>query len=161
MARQEQDREDLLAEATALTQRASLRIPGESEPTTVGFRRDASASFYFGASRAYQFTSAGQLRRAFVGELLYKAQRGKLVVMRRERKAGVVELVSHDLDGDAERSFLEETRSHLDKLRSVLNESHFELLGQVPADVDVVARVRAWLETFGGRIAIAQTPRAC
>jgi hypothetical protein len=42
-----------------------------------------------------------------------------------------------------------------------LNESQFELLGQVPADVDVVARVRAWLETFGGRIAIAQTPRAC
>ena len=47
MAQRETNREDLLREATALVERAEIRIPGESEPIVVGFRRDGSASFFF------------------------------------------------------------------------------------------------------------------
>jgi hypothetical protein len=160
MAKQEQHREDFLAAAKALAQRVSLQLPGDDEPVIVGFRRDASASFYFDAARAYQFTSTGQLRRAFVGELLFKAERGKIVAMRRERKTNVVELVTRPLDVEAQRDFLDELRDHLDKLNRALASGRFALIGQVPADVDVVGRVRAWLEQRWGRIAIAQSPRA-
>jgi hypothetical protein len=161
MAEREQDREDLLAEAKALTQRISLLVPGDDEATVVGFRRDDSASFYFGTSRAYQFTSAGQLRRAFVGGLLFKAEGGKVVALRRERKTSVVELVSRELDVDAERDFLEEMRSRLDKLKDALASGNPAVIGQVPKDADVMGRARDWLERFAAAVTIARSPRAC
>jgi hypothetical protein len=160
MAKREHDREDLLAEAKALSQRVSLQMPGEDEPTVVGFRRDASASFYFGAGRAYQFNSAGQLRRAFVGELLFKAEDGRIVSMRRQRRTDVVELVSRPLDVESERTFVEEMHAHLDRLERALTDGHFTVLGQVPAEVDVTRRVRDWLERFARQIAVAESPRA-
>jgi hypothetical protein len=160
MAKHERDREDLLAEATALGQRISLQIPGEREPAIVGFRRDGSASFYFDPSRAYHFTSAGQLRRAFVGELLFKAQRGHVVAMRRERKANVVALVSTRLDAVAQGRFLDEMQAHLDKLRGAIVGGCATIVGQVPHDADVAGRVRDWLQRFAGSITVAQTPRA-
>src|SRR5262245_38318908 len=72
MARQESDREDLLREATALVERAELKVAGEPEPVTVGFRRDGSLSVFFGSVAVYQFNTAGELRRAFADGLLYK-----------------------------------------------------------------------------------------
>jgi hypothetical protein len=160
MAEREQHREDLLAEATALAQRISLQLPGDREATIIGFRRDESASFYFGAVRAYHFTSTGELRRAFVGERLYKAQRGNLVAMRRRRKANVVELVSRALGTDEERRFVDETRSHLDRLKQALASGSLAVVGQVPKQADVLGRVRDWLARFGGSVTIAQSPRA-
>ena len=49
MALHEQDREDLLSEATALVQRVELRVEGFAEPVIVGFRRGGEASVFFGA----------------------------------------------------------------------------------------------------------------
>ncbi len=159
MARQEQDREDLLAEAKALVERVSLRIDGTDEETVVGFRRDGSASLFFGAMRVYQFTSQGQLRRAFVDDLLYKAEGGRLVALRRQRTDKAVELVRHDLEDDAAEGFMEEMRQHLEKLRRALTAGRFSLVGQVPETSNVVDRVREWLERFGGEISIARSPR--
>jgi len=108
MAREEQHREDLMAEATALVERVSLELAATATPVVMGFRRDHGASIYFDADRVYQFTSGGQLRRAFVDELLYKAERGRLVAMRRQRGAQAVELISHPVDESCEREFLAE-----------------------------------------------------
>jgi hypothetical protein len=79
MARDEQDREDFLAEATALVERAELRVAGEAESATIGFRRNDAASVFFGGDAAYHFKSSGELRRAFHQGLLYKAERTRLV----------------------------------------------------------------------------------
>ena len=98
MARQENPREDLLAEATALVERAELRIAGFAEPIVVGFRRNGAASIYFGQDAAYHFNTANELRRAFIGGTLYKADRGRLAALVRRRTAAEVELVRHDLD---------------------------------------------------------------
>ena len=159
MARQEQNREDLLAEAKALVERVSLRIDGTDEETVVGFRRDGSASLFFGATRVYQFTSQGQLRRAYVDDLLYKAESGRLVALRRQRTDQAVELVRHDLRDDEAEAFINEMRRHLDKLQRALTADRFSLVGQVPETSNVVDRVRAWLEEFGGEISIARSPR--
>ena len=73
MARNQSDREDLLREATALVERAELRISGWSEPVVVGFRRGGGASLFFGGKEVYQFNAGGELRRAFVAGRLIKA----------------------------------------------------------------------------------------
>jgi len=160
MARQEHDREDLLAEAKALVERVSLRIAGHDDEIVVGFRRDSSASFYFGGQRVYQFTSQGQLRRAFVDGLLFKAERGQLVSLRRQRTERAVELARHVLDEPRARLFLGEMRRHVELLRDALANNSFSALGQVPAGADVVGRVRRWLDEFAAAARIARSPRA-
>lgn len=159
MARQEQDREDLLAQGTALVERASLRVKGQDVEIIVGFRRDGGASFYFGATRAYQFTSDGPLRRAFVGELLFKAEASKLVALRRRRTEHAVELVRDDLDAEATRAFLDEMQSHLGQLHRAIVTDGLTLVGQVPSTADVLGRIRAWLHQFAGCVSIARSPR--
>jgi hypothetical protein len=88
MARQPEDREDLLAEATALVERAELRLPGDARTIVAGFRATGCGSLFFGADPVYQFNSARQLRRAFVGGELYKAERGQLVALTRASEGG-------------------------------------------------------------------------
>src|SRR5690606_4241518 len=97
MARQEQDREDLLKEATALVERVELAIDGMPEHVVVGFRADGCASFYFGPEPVWHFNTSQELRRAYVGGLLYKAEQGRLVSLQRNRTSGQVQLLRHEL----------------------------------------------------------------
>lgn len=159
MPRQEHDREDLLREATALIERISLQLTGHDEEIVIGFRHDGSASIYFGTSRVYQFTTGGHLRRAFSGELLYKAERGTLVALNRERKNDVVELTRRVLSQAQTQAFLVEMREKLDLLHDALAKRNFDVLGQVPADVDLLQRTACWLDEFVARVRIAQSPR--
>ena len=160
MAREEHDREDLLAEAKVLFERASLQVAGLADPIVAGFRRDGGAAFYFGADRVYQFTSAGELRRAFVEPLLYKAEEGRLVALRRKRTAQSVNLVRHELNSAEERAFLAEMRQNLAALGRALAAGDFQLHAQVPDAGDVIGRLQAWVTQFADRIVIARGPRA-
>src|SRR5436190_5016936 len=129
MSRHESDREDLLKEATALVERVELRLEGEAESIVAGFRRDGAASFFFGADPVYQFNAAKELRRAFVGGLLYKTDSGRLVQMRRERTAEAVELRSRELDAVETAAFLSRAEAELAVLQSALAASRFEVVG--------------------------------
>jgi hypothetical protein len=165
MAQQEHDREDLLAEAKNLVQRASLKFnPGllDAEPAeaVVGFRRDGSLAIYFAADRVYQFTSGGQLRRAYLGELLYKAEQGGLFSLQRVRSEHAVELISRPLDSQAQAAFLTEMHAHLNELLRRVQASSFELIGQVPAEEDAIARVVTWLEQHLPNVSVASSPRS-
>ncbi len=160
MAREEHDREDLLTEARSLVERASLRIVGAADEVVVGFRRDGCASVYLNPDRAYHFNTAGQLRRAYVDGLLYKAESGLLASLRRERTAGTVELVRHDLRQQETQAFLDAMRRELVALDGSLAAGSFEVIGQVPEETDVVGRVRAWLAALPAKPRIAASPRA-
>jgi len=158
MSRRESDREDLLREATALVERAELSVAGFDEPVVVGFRRDGSASFYFGADPVYQFNTAGELRRAYVGGLLYKAERGRLVSLSRERTAAAVAMFRMELDDQEAANLLLAMRQRLSALQTALREASFSVTGQIPIDTDVPARVIRWLETLPVEIRIARVP---
>jgi hypothetical protein len=160
MARHESDREDLLREATALAERAELLVPGEAEPVVIGFRRDGSASIYFGADPVYQFNSAGELRRAYLGGLLYKAERGRLVELRRERTEQETQLVRRELMDQEQASLLANAAARLERLRQALATSSASVTGSVPADVDVRERMGRWLELAHPGIRIAARPHA-
>lgn len=159
MAREEHDREDLLAEAKALVERVELRVAHFPAPVVVGFRREGAASFYFGADPAYHFNSAGLLRRAFASGLLYKAERGRLVSLDRRRAAGEVQLVRHQLTDEETRSFMATLAAQLLALRNALAQDRCERLRQEPEEADLIGRVRDWLAAHSEQVAVASSPR--
>lgn len=160
MSRRESDREDLLREATALVERAELLVQGEGEPVVAGFRRDGSLSVFFGPDPVYQFNAAGELRRAFVGGLLYKAEQGRLVELRRQRSEMEVALVRRELDAEETAALLEAARSRLQNLGRALSRGEVQVVGQVPAGIDVIGRVRQWLGAIPPQLPVAKTPHA-
>jgi len=160
MARRESDREDLLREATALVERAEIRIPGENEPIVVGFRRDGSASFFFGADPVYQFNSAGELRRAYIDGLLYKAERGRLISLRRERSETEVSLIRNELQPHETDALLTTARARLARLNEALASHSFTLVGEVPTSGNVVGRARQWLASLPPKISVANAPNS-
>jgi len=160
MARRESDREDLLREATALVERVELHVTGFEQPIVVGFRRDGCASFFFGADPVYQFNSAGELRRGYIDGLLYKAEGGRLIGLKRERTEAAVELQRMEIGTEQTAAILESARADLQKLSSALDTRSLRVHGQVPPDAEVVARVSRWLQTFAATIPVAQAPSA-
>jgi hypothetical protein len=156
MARNESDREDLLREATALVERielvtrsvdsaASLNASA-SEPIVAGFRADGALSVFFGANPVYQFNAAGELRRAYLDGLLFKAVNRRLVSLRRERNEREVQLVRHDLSDAEQQVFLAAMSSRLNELSALIHSNEMQVTGQVPEDVDVLTKVRAKLD---------------
>ena len=93
MARQEEDREDLMREAVALVDRCEIQVEFLTEVVVVGFRRDDSVSFFFGQNEVYQFNARDQLRRGYDGGALVKSVDGRLVRMIRQRDDDRVNLV--------------------------------------------------------------------
>lgn len=158
MAREEADREDLLAEATALVERAELLTLADGIAVTVGFRRNGAISFYFGADPVYQFNVRGELRRAFCAGQPIKAERGRLIAMSRLRYEHETQLVAQELSRSEIRTLLADVEHRLSELAQRVRERRFQLVGQVPADVDVVSRISRWLDDRG-ELAIADSPR--
>jgi hypothetical protein len=159
MAKHQQDREDLLREATALTHRVELQLPGESETLVIGFRRHGEASVFIGADPVFQFNSHNQLRRAFLDDKLVKAERGQLVWLERRRLDEEVQLIRRDFDPGETAEVIGLAQRHLDRLRQALAEHRYRIIGQVPDDGDVVAEVTDWLRSLPDEIQIADTPR--
>ena len=159
MARTEQDREDLLAEATALVERVELKLPDADDHVVVGFRHNGCVSVFFGPDPVYQFTSDDKLRRAFVGGLLIKAEAGRLISLDRQRGSGEVRLVRHVLSDKESTALRSEANGRMRLLQKLLVAGRQETIRCVPPDIDVVQRVIAWLETLPDEIQAADSPR--
>ena len=158
MARQEQDREDLMREATALVRRVELQLPGHAEPWVVGFRRGGAASIYVGAQPVFQFNTAGEIRRGFWNGRLVKAEQRRLVYLERRRTDVEVQLVRHEFTDAEMIEFLELAVETVDRLRRGLHSSGIEILKQVPANADVVADLKAWLSSLPATLSVASVP---
>jgi hypothetical protein len=158
MSRHESDREELLREATALVERAELTVPGEAEPIVVGFRRDGAASFFFGADPVYQFNAAGELRRAYVSGLLYKAERGRLVSLQRERSESATHLVRGEISLEATAEFLLAVHQRLTRLQEAIGSGSVVVIGQVPVAGNLLTRISDWLAKLPTQLSIARVP---
>jgi hypothetical protein len=161
MARQEKDREDLMAEARNFVARCELRVPGEQTPVVAGFRRDGRLSIYFGPDPVYHFDTAGRIRRAFVAEHLFKAEWGRLVQLRRRRTPEATYLDRHEMSEAETVHWLEDASRRLDGLRKALDAESVQVLRQVPDDADLTDRLRATLEhAFQAPLKLASSARS-
>lgn len=145
MARNESDREDLLREATGLVERVELQVDGFHEPIVVGFRRSGCGSIYFGPDPVVQFNSRDELRRGFRDDRLLKAEQGRLVELTRERTDEATFLVRRDLSDQEQHALLDALSDKVARLSAALQADQVQVVGQVPAEADVVGRVRRWL----------------
>jgi hypothetical protein len=166
MARQESDKEDLLRHATALVERVELELLGPeqgesrcSKNVVAGFRRDGAASVFFGPDPVYHFNASGELRRAYCDGLLFKAERGNLISLRRERMQNEVRLLRHELTDTVQQSFLSRMQQLLVSLEKSLNGGAFEVVGQVSTSGDIIERLKKWLASQTSA-RIARSPHA-
>jgi hypothetical protein len=161
MARREVDKEDLLREATALVSRIELTPADATQGASaiVGFRQSGAASVFFGSEPVYHFNAADELRRAYCDGLLYKAEGGRLVSLRRERQEGEVRLLRHELSDSEQRAFMERMQQELHSFAARLEAGTYHIAGQVPKNGDVLNRVRNWLSGLG-TIRVAASPHA-
>lgn len=141
MARREVDREDLMAEATALRQRAELVLEGHPEPIVAGVRANGHVSLYFGGDPVYQFDAAGNLRRAFVGGDLYRSQGHTLARLNRTRTDLAIELGRRELNHVELQHFLSHMAGLLNELKTALERGTASIVRQVPEDDDFDSRL--------------------
>jgi hypothetical protein len=166
MAREEHDREDLLRQATAYVDRAEFGVAGFPFPVFMGFRRDGAASVYCGPEQVYHFNEQGELRRAYRDGLLYKADRGGLVSMERQRAQTETSLLARQLSADETRVFLAAMHSALARLAEAFAADGTTLRGQVTSSETARQgqsahhRVAEWFAKLPRQFAVARSPRA-
>jgi hypothetical protein len=158
MARHERDREDLMAEATALVERVELRIPNEPEAIVLGVRANGCLSVYVGADPALHFNTQGELRRGFVDGKLLTAEQGRLVFLTRRRAEGEVQLVRQALDAHETLLLLADFEKRLRHLGDALQTGNYVVTRQVPADVPFEAET--WRQRLPQELRVAQQPHA-
>lgn len=129
MARHESDREDLWAEAVALTSRIEYRLPDDERPVLIGYRDNGWCSIYVGQELMLQFTPAGGLRRAFRDGELYRTQGTALSRLKRQRTDTESLLLRSDL-----------SESELAEFRSFVHQTVRRLLAAISSDEAVAQR---------------------
>jgi hypothetical protein len=134
MARQEADREDLFAEATALVRRVELSVATNTELIIAGFKKERSLSVYFGGNVAYHFDSQGRLKRAFRDGKLYRTQGETLAELMRVRTATETILHRRDLCPPERDTFINAMRGDLSRLAWAIENGKFVVFRQIPAD---------------------------
>lgn len=162
MARESHDREDLLAEATALVRRAEVTWPNapEREAIVLGFRANGCASVYFSADWALHFDSHHRLRRAYLDNLLIVAEAGRLASLRRHRAANEVQLARRTLLPDETAALLAEARERLQELRVGLASGAAVCQRRVWPVGEPRDQIIAWLDTLREPLEIADAPHA-
>lgn len=159
MARQEADREDLFNEARALSERIELKLPATADSIVAGFRSTGALSVYFGADPAYHFNGQRELRRAYAGGRLIKADGRALVVMKRQRGEHEVVLRSRRMAPMELQAFLTDLESRFDGLAEVLASQAYRVVAQTGAPGAVAERLARWLADRSRPILVAASPR--
>ena len=159
MARESSDREDLLRDAVGIPHRIEFRMTPDEPSIVIGFRTNGAASIYWGQDEHFQFNTAGQLRRAYWQEQLVKADRGKLITMRREQQAGQTVLISRQMEQHETTHLLERIRGVMRRLTEAIASRELEIVGVVSEENrDVLSDADEWLKKMAGAIAIANRP---
>ena len=140
MARDESNREDLFAEATAFRRRIELQLAGEPELVVAGLRDDGRSSIYFGFDAAMHFDESGQLRRAYLHGTLFRTQGRTLARLTRHRTPEATVLQRGDLAPDELAHLLQRLRSQLGRLVCRIAAGEFQILRQVPSGDSTLLR---------------------
>ena len=158
MAKQEQDREDLLRDGKQMSLRAEVLI--DDVVVVIGFRSQGQASFYFGADPVFQFNATLELRRVFHQGKRYAAIQGRLCELARNKQRDRVGFEPQDILADVEAVIMGLLDSSLARIRVAL-EAHLEgwkIVGGQEADFR--KRLAEWMTNIPVSIVLAETPTA-
>lgn len=153
MARNEADREDLMAEAVSLVQRIEFEYPGNPKPALVGINQLHWLFVYRDQDTMYRFDDQGRLRRAFIGGTLFRTTGQTLAAMVRDRhespggsdEPAESALLRRDLTLEELDAFHDQMKQILTELSQGLNTG--TILRQHPADAqDLAHALRQRLE---------------
>ncbi len=164
MAKQQQDKEDILREATALVNRIELKVPENSsweDSVFVGFRRDQSISFFFGGEPVYQFNIRNQFRRGYDRGVLLKAEHGQLVQLRQERENGKLVLLRRVWEETETTEYLESVRMNLAALRDLVRRNLVEIVGavvEIGTPEELLQQITHWIDQHMDSMEIASVP---
>ena len=151
--------EDLLADATALVQRAKLEVPPGNDPVVFGFRDNGALSLFLDPEIAYHFNQQYELRRVFLSGERYKAEQGQLICVRRRPGLRNVRLESTLVKPSQLKHILSVLDEQLCRWNALLLEGNYRLIGQVPPDGNVVGRLQNCIPEMM-RHRIANSPHA-
>ncbi|QDV67805.1 hypothetical protein Poly24_15090 [Rosistilla carotiformis] len=158
MAREPQDREDLLAEASGLPVRGALRLPDDWE-VVVGFRDDGSASWFFAADPVFQFDPQFQLRRAYCDGIRYAVAGGQIVRLEQLASTGRIHLTKHPLDRQQSDQLLDRWKQNIHQVRTAFeNKTHRWEGASVPIDA-FEHKVMQWISDVPSPPPIAKVSR--
>ena len=149
MARNEADREDLMREAVALTERVELFVPGFEELITIGFRSNSAMSIFVGQDPVYQFDPSGRLRRAFVGGFLFRSQHSALARLERVRNESEVQLLRYDLSPSECAAFQQVMKDTLHRILSQLQEKTVRVERGVPERTNLLPVIEVAIVAIG------------
>ena len=164
MAKQHQDKEDILREASALVNRIELEFfleTGSQTSVVVGFRRSGAVSFFFGAEPVYQFNTQHAFRRGYYEDAMLKADQGKIVQLTRTRDGEQLILLRREYNDDQTKAFVAEMKQVLWNLHSVIQSQQYRIAGanvQHGTGEELVEQIVAWIEDHVGEIQIAAVP---
>jgi hypothetical protein len=107
-------------------------LPGEqSRVVFAGFRDNGAASLYFDQDPVYHFNANKQLRRAFYGGKLLKAEQGQLISLQRQEEADEIALIRTALSPSEQHSFCKIAKQQLGVLQQAVVTGDYRLDGQV------------------------------
>lgn len=149
MARDEADREDLYAEASAFVRRIEFscrEFDNGRARVVAGYRRNGVLSIYLSTDEMYQFTIAGELRRALRNEALFRTQGTTLARLVRQRSPTATELLRYDLTEAELATFLTEARNRLTAFLDAVRSGTCRIVRQEPANGSVAVELVRSLE---------------
>ena len=147
MALNESHREDLIREATTLTERIEFSAGQGVDPVFAGFRRNGFLSIYLPTDVMFQFSGQQRLRRAFVDGFLYRAQGTTLARLQRERTGNSSSLIRNDLSPTELDEFRNSAQRQLTSVYELLVDPGTKLLRSVPESAGTQIRQRV-IETL-------------
>ena len=148
--------EDLLADATALVERAQLELPTINNPFIFGFRTNGALSLFFEDVAVYHFNQRDELRRIFLCGKRYKAEEGQLLSVDRIPQTRGVRLQSAALNPEQTDKLLCGMNQRLDVLDSLFDAGRYQIIEKIPKHVDIIARLHIRIpELLQNRIAQA------
>ena len=168
MAKQTEDREDLLRDGTAMPVRGRLWV--DRAEVVIGFRSQGQLSLYWDQDPVFQFDESCRLRRVFIDSCRLKAENGKLVRLRQPhesiaRRVDRLRLVTEPISEVDEAAILQRLSDRLQQIDATLDQMVFDadqaLLQSVGATPPEFARrVRGWIADWDRSLGVAGGPSA-
>lgn len=153
MAKEAQEREDLMRDASGLPVRVELKVPRESsegrtadQTVVCGFRESGALSVYWGQTLVLQFNADQELRRAYWSDQMVASYKHSPHWLKRNSSGGRVRLERQELTPIERDDLSAVVEQCLDRVHRALADGHAEVVAQIPTHEDVAGKVLHWLE---------------